>query len=62
MIGLNIDLPYVQYSNPISPRIFASEFHDFALCKLYLLLWGEARSPSRAGLETLDELSLSVAG
>ncbi len=55
-MGLNISLPFEQYSNPYITRELNLEFHYFFTRKLWLLYQAKAIIAFPGGFGTLDEL------
>ena len=60
-VGLNIDLPQVQYPNPYITPELCFRFHYFALRKLHFLLRAKALVVFPGGYGTCDELFETLA-
>jgi uncharacterized protein (TIGR00730 family) len=55
-IGLNIELPFEQYSNPYITNVLNFEFHYFFMRKLWFLFHAKAVIIFPGGFGTMDEL------
>lgn len=55
-IGLNIELPFEQYSNPYITNVLNFEFHYFFMRKLWFLFHAKAVVIFPGGFGTMDEL------